>query len=56
MEEMIYPRGVDSAKAIIVIETKSARGKGTQDQPARVVTEYWSIDGKKLAEYGPISL
>lgn len=53
MEKIIYPRGVDSAKLISVIETKSARGSGTEDQPSRIVTEYWSLDGKKLAERDP---
>lgn len=49
----LYPRGVDSARVIQVIETKSARGSGEPGQPSRIVTEYWSIDGKKLAEADP---
>ena len=52
--DQCYPRGVDSAKVIEVIETKSARGAGTPAQPARIVTEYWSLNGKKLAEFDPI--
>ena len=55
MERRLYPRGVDSAKVISVIETKSARGSGISEQPARIVTEYWSLDGEKLAESDPIS-
>ena len=53
-EEILFPRGVDSAKVILVIETKSARGAGTPEQPTRLVTEYWSLEGVKLAEYDPI--
>ena len=50
MEGILFPRGVDSARVIPVIVTKSARGSGAKDQPTRTVTEYWSLDGKKLAE------
>ena len=53
MSAILYPRGVDSAKVIQVIETKSARGSGTTEQPARIVTEYWSLEGEKLAEHDP---
>ena len=51
---IVYPRGVDSARVIQVIQTKSAIGRGTQEQPSRIVIEYWTLDGKKLAEYDPI--
>ncbi len=54
-ENIIYPRGCDSARVIRVIETKSARGSGTKEQPSRIVTEYWSFSGVKLAEYDPIT-
>ena len=54
MEEVMYPRGVDSARVIQAIETKSARGSGVPGQPVRIVTEYWSFDGKKLAERDPV--
>lgn len=53
LEDVIYPRGVDSARVIQVIETKSARGSGEPGQPSRTVTEYWSLDGEKLAENDP---
>ena len=46
----VYPLGCDSAKVIQVIETKSARGAGTNEQPSRMVTQYWSLDGQFLAE------
>lgn len=51
--EYEYPRGCDSAKVLLVIETKSARGMGTNMQPSRMVTEYWSLSGEKLAEVDP---
>lgn len=50
----VFPRGCDSARVIQVIETQSARGSGAEDQPTRLVTEYWSLDGVKLAENDPL--
>ena len=47
---MNTPNGVKEAKVIQVIETKSVRGLGTEKDPARVVTQYWDLDGKFLAE------
>lgn len=55
MGEAEFPRGCDSARVISVIETKTARGSGkASDSPVRVVTEYWSLDGIKLAECDPV--
>ena len=54
MKDILYPHGVDAAKVIQVIETKSSRGSGKLEQPCRTVTEYWSLDGEKLAERDPI--
>lgn len=52
---ILYPRGCDSARVVQLIETKTVRGTGTTpEDPARIVTEYWSLDGKKLAESDPI--
>lgn len=50
MKDYLFPRGCDSARVIPVIETQSARGSGAADQPTRVVVEYWSLAGEKLAE------
>ena len=50
----VYPRGVDSAKVIQVIETRSARGSGSENQPIRIVIQYWSLEGDLLAEKDPI--
>lgn len=55
MNKELYTHGVDSARVIQVIETKTARGSGTPDQPVRQITEYWSLDGEKLAENDVIS-
>ncbi|MBR3785985.1 MAG: carboxypeptidase [Firmicutes bacterium] len=43
-------RGTDSAKVIMVIETKALSGEGTEKDPARVVTQYWDLEGNLLAE------
>ena len=44
---------MDHARVIHVIETTlERRGNGTTD-PIRVVRQYWSLDGKLLAEYDP---
>jgi len=54
MGNIVYPRGCDSAKVISVIETKSARGSGkSPEDPARIVTQYWTLEGELLAECDP---
>lgn len=50
---MDRPNGVKEAKVIQVIETKAARGLGTEKDPARVVTQYWDLAGNFLAEMDP---
>lgn len=45
------PRGTDKARVIQVIETDSIRGRGTEDDPVRVVKQYWSLKGELLAEH-----
>ena len=42
--------GIDVARVIQVIETRSCRGDGTQENPCRIVIQYWSLEGKMLAE------
>lgn len=49
-------RGTDSAKVIPVIETKSPRGRGTEDDMVRIVVQYWSLNGKLLAENDPCEM
>ena len=53
MRQPVRPRGADSAKVIPVIVTKSIRGLGTEEDMVRVVTQYWSLEGKLLAENDP---
>lgn len=54
MSNQTYPRGTDSARIIEVIETKSARGSGkTNEDPCRIVIQYWSVKGELLAENDP---
>ena len=47
---MLKARGTDSAKVIQVIETTALRGSGTNEDPSRIVIQYWSLEGKLLAE------
>lgn len=47
---MVRPEGTKSARVIQVIETKSKRGLGTEQDPVRVVTQYWDFEGNFLAE------
>ena len=55
-KKTVRPRGTDSAKIIEVIETKSIRGYGTEEDLSREVTQYWSLDGKLLAECDPCAI
>lgn len=43
-------RGTDNARIVQVIETRSCRGDGTENNPCRLVIQYWSLDGELLAE------
>lgn len=42
-----------SAKIVEVIEVKVSKGKGTDKDLMRIITEYWSKDGKLLAVNDP---
>ncbi len=52
---MARPRGTDSARVIQVIETQSLKGSGTENDPCRVVIQYWDFDGNLLAENDDIA-
>lgn len=52
MDEYEYP-GMDQARLIEVIETTLTRRGNGKDDPIRVVTQYWSKDGRLLAENDP---
>lgn len=51
--EAVRPRGTDSVRVIQIIVTKSLVGIGVEDDPCRELTQYWSLEGKKIAEYDP---
>lgn len=40
---------IKSAEVIQVIKTVSSAGSGTEEDPNRFQTIYWSLDGKFLA-------
>lgn len=46
----VRPRGTDSARVIEIIETTSLKGSGSETDPCRQVTQYWSLEGELLAE------
>lgn len=48
--EMVRANGARSARVIQVIETKAERGLGVEKDPVREITQYWSLEGKLLAE------
>lgn len=41
---------VDGARLIEVIVVYGIKGQGTEKDPVRRVFEYWTKDGKKIAE------
>ena len=46
----VIARGTDEAKVIKVIETKSLKGDGTEENPVRYIYQYWNFEGRLLAE------
>lgn len=50
MEQEIEMRTPQKVELIEVIHTEAVRGKGTNENPVRVVHQYWSKDGELLAE------
>lgn len=52
---VLRQRTVDSARIVRLIETKSARGSCTREDPMRIVTQYWGFKGNLLAENDPLS-
>jgi len=53
--EIARARGTDNAKVIQVIQTKSLIGKGTEEDPARFIYQYWDFKGKLLAKYDKLT-
>lgn len=45
----------NSVRVIPVIESRlTKRGKGTEEAPTRIITEYFTLAGGKLAEFDPV--
>jgi hypothetical protein len=45
---------MDTVKVMQVIETTLLReGRGTKDSPIRIITQYWTMDGKLLFAIDP---
>ena len=47
--------GSHGAKLVEVIEVRVAVGQGTEKDPNRITTEYWSKEGKLLAVADPFT-
>lgn len=47
------PREVETAYMMTVICTQSFVGAGTENDPCRIVTQYWSQEGELLATADP---
>jgi len=50
---MVRANATESARIIKVIETVATRGSGREGDPERMVTQYWTLKGKFLAEDDP---
>ncbi len=50
---VVIARTPNSVNLIRVIEVKAARGAGSEEDPVRIVTQLWSLDGRLLAEDDP---
>lgn len=50
MKTNIEMRTPEKVEMIEVIHTEATRGEGTNENPVRVVHQYWDKDGKLLAE------
>jgi hypothetical protein len=48
--ETARPRGTDKAKVMKVIRTESIIGRGTKEDPVRLIYQYWDFKGVLLAE------
>lgn len=45
---------MDTVKLVHPIETTlTRRGEGKEDDPTRIITQYWTLDGKLVAEVDP---
>lgn len=47
---MVKARGTDKARLIKVIVTESLLGDGTENNPVRIIYQYWDFKGNLLAK------
>ncbi|HMF60227.1 MAG TPA: hypothetical protein VK595_07645 [Vicinamibacterales bacterium] len=45
---------MDRAELVQVIRTSLTRRGDGKDDPIRIITQYWSVDGELLAEVDPV--
>jgi hypothetical protein len=53
--EKMKHEGTMAAKVIQVIETKALRGEGVEGDPVRDILQYWTLDGRLIAEWDPVT-
>lgn len=41
-------------RLVVLIETEDRRGKGTEDNPMRLVKQWFTIDGQLVVEKDPL--
>ena len=44
-----------SAVVVQLIKTTSTRGLGTDANPVRIITQYWTLEGDFLFEFDPFT-
>lgn len=50
MQNTAKHRGTDSAKVVQVIRTVALKGAGTDDDPCRLIAQYWTLNGRLICE------
>lgn len=50
MTDVKHRSNVLNTRVIQVIEVNACKGSGVDEDPFRWVTEYWTFDGKKIAD------
>lgn len=53
--ETARPRGTDKAKIIKVIKTESIIGRGTKEDPVRLIYQYWDFKGNLLTKHDTLN-
>ena len=50
----VRPRGTDKAEVMKIIRTTSLLGLGTEEDPARLIYQYWDFKGNLLASHNTL--